>query len=248
MSGYTIPRFSNLLGISRQRYGNLPKAARRTGYNGKNKLIGVEVVLTLPTLLEAQAMLAEGGQMNPGGWVAHSQFVAQAAERLAARLPGLDPQRCHIFGLLHDIGRRFGIAGMRHVRDGYHFLAQRGFAEAARICLTHSYPLPDARWGSDRWDGSAEEYEFVQTYLKDITYTDEDRLLQLCDALALPSGFCLIEKRLLDVTLRYGFSAFTIDKWKAILQIQKDFEAKLGQSIYDLLPGVVENTFASRIY
>ena len=67
------------------------------------------------------------------------------------------------------------------------------------------------------------------------------------DALALPSGFCLIEKRLLDVALRRGFNAYTRDKWKAFLQIQQDFEAVIGQSIYDLLPGVVENTFKARI-
>ena len=212
--------------------------------------------MAVPTLAEAQQILDEAGQLNPGPWVRHSQIVAQAAELIAARLPalrapagvlGLDPTKAHIFGLLHDIGRRFGVTDMRHVLDGYRFLAERGFEEAGRICLTHSFPFPDARSGSSGWDGSPEELAFVQSYLVKDPYTDYDRLLILCDALALPSGFCLVEKRLLDVTLRYGFNPFTIDKWKAILHIQRSFEEIIGQSIYDLLPGVIENTFAARI-
>ena len=203
--------------------------------------------MPIPTLAEANQFLEEGERLNPGPWVQHSIQVARAAELIAAHLPGLDPAQARVFGLLHDIGRRFGVTDMRHVLDGYRFLAERGFAEAGRICLTHSFPIQDAHSGSGEWDGSAEEFSFIQDYLQRTRYNDYDRLLQLCDALALPSGFCLIEKRLLDVTLRRGFNAWTLDKWKAFLHIQRDFETVLGQSIYDLLPGVVENTFKARI-
>lgn len=203
--------------------------------------------MAVPTLAEAQQFLDEAGQLNPGPWVRHSQFAAQAAELIAARLPALDAEKARIFGLLHDIGRRFGVSDMRHTLDGYRFLAERCFEEAGRICLTHSFPFPDARSGSSRWDGSPEEFAFVQRYLEKDPYTDYDRLLILCDALALPSGFCLVEKRLLDVTLRYGFNPFTIDKWKAILRIQRSFEEAIGHPVYHLLPGVIENTFAARI-
>lgn len=68
-------------------------------------------------------------------------------------------------------------------------------------------------------------------------------LIQLCDALALPGGFCLIEKRLVDVALRHGTNPYTIPKWKAFLEIQREFEETIGGSIYALLPGVIENTF-----
>jgi hypothetical protein len=203
--------------------------------------------LAIPTLAEAKQFLAEAEQLNPGPWVQHSNYAARAAGLIAADLPGLDPARAYILGLLHDIGRRFGVTDMRHVLDGYRFLTERGFEEAGRICLTHSYPIPDAHSGSSAWDGSADEFSFVQDYLQRDPYTGYDRLLQLSDSLALPSGFCLIEKRLLDVTLRYGFNAYTLVKWKAYLQIQRDFEKVIGHSIYDLLPGVVENTFAARI-
>jgi hypothetical protein len=52
-----------------------------------------------------------------------------------------------------------------------------------------------------------------------------------------------MEKRLLDVTLRYGPNDFTTRKWQAFFKIQRDFEEVIGKSIYSLLPNVVENTF-----
>jgi hypothetical protein len=68
-------------------------------------------------------------------------------------------------------------------------------------------------------------------------------LIQLCDALALPSGFCLLEKRMLDVVMRYNFNEFTIEKWKATFDIQRYFEERIGKSIYSVLPNVKETTF-----
>lgn len=201
----------------------------------------------IPTLQQTEQTLAEAEMLNPGPWVAHSRYVAQAARLIGAHLPGIEPGRAYIFGLLHDIGRRVGPTDMRHVLDGYHFLAGLGFEEPARICLTHSFPLPGPYYGSGLWDCTPAEFAFVQRALLAREYTDYDRLLQLCDALALPSGFCLIEKRLLDVTLRHGFNEFTLAKWQAFFHIQQDFERVMNISIYQLLPGVVENTFNARI-
>ena len=80
--------------------------------------------------------------------------------------------------------------------------------------------------------------------MEQIDYDRYDRLIQLCDSLALPSGFCLMEKRLVDVVMRYGTNPLTIPKWKAYFTIKDDFEGEIGGSIYALLPGVVENTFS----
>ena len=179
--------------------------------------------MSIPTLAQAQQLLAEAERLNPGPWVRHSHFVAQAARSLGARLPGVDPDQAYIFGLLHDIGRRAGVTDMRHVLDGYRYLADLGYEEAARYCLTHSYPVPDAAFGSGQWDGVPAEFAFVQEYLGRTPYTPTDRLIQLADALALPSGFCLMEKRLFDVSLRHGFNQHTLAKWRAFLQIQQDF-------------------------
>ena len=199
------------------------------------------------SLEHAERLLAEAEKLNPGPWVQHSIYVAQAAQLIGAHLPGIEPGRAQIFGLLHDIGRRVGPTDMRHVLDGYLFLMGLGFEEPARICLTHSFPAPDANYGSGQWDCTPEEFAFVQQALSASEYSDYDRLLQLCDSLALPTGFCLIEKRLLDVTLRHGFNEYTLAKWQAFLDIQQVFERVIGRSIYSLLPGVVENTFTARI-
>ena len=200
-------------------------------------------MLRVPPVTTAEALLAEAERLNPGPWASHSRYAAAAARILAGYLPDLQAEAAYSMGLLHDIGRREGVSDMRHIVDGYRFLSTQGFEDAARICLTHSYPIPNARTFTGEWDGTAQELNFVQEYLDRNPYNDYDRLLQLCDALALPTGFCLIEKRLVDVALRRGVNEYSVPRWQAFLQIQKDFEAVLGRSIYTLLPGIVENTF-----
>jgi hypothetical protein len=201
--------------------------------------------LKIPTLRQTEELLLEAQELNPGPWVAHSRYVAQAAQAIASCHPALDTQPAYIFGCLHDIGRRFGVSGMRHVLDGYDFLISKGFDDAARICLTHSFPIKTAASGSSPWDATQEEYGFVEAYLDGIEYNLYDRLIQLCDSLALPSGFCLMEKRLVDVAMRYGLVPLTLKKWEAYFQIKADFERQIGRSVYSLLPGVIENTFVT---
>jgi putative nucleotidyltransferase with HDIG domain len=203
----------------------------------------MNILSNLPTRAEAGALLADAASRNLGPWVQHSLYVAQAARLLAEQIPGLDPDTAERLGLCHDIGRRAGVTDMRHVLDGYTYLTQLGFDGAARICLTHSFPVKNIHAGAGQWDCSAEELHFLEGLLEKVEYNGYDRLIQLCDALALPTGYCLIEKRLVDVALRHGTNPYTIDKWKAFFAIQKEFEAVIGQSIYTFLPGVIDNTF-----
>jgi hypothetical protein len=197
----------------------------------------------IPTRDQAEKLLAESAALNPGPWVMHSRYVALGAQLIAARCPGLDSERAYIFGLLHDIGRRFGVTGMRHVLDGFKFLSQQGYNSAARICMTHSYPIRHLPHGASPWDGSDSEWQFVVDYMAGIEYDDYDRLIQICDALTLPGGFCLLEKRLVDVALRYGCNEWAVQRWQAFIEIKKYFDNLIGGSIYRLLPGVVETTF-----
>jgi len=199
--------------------------------------------MNIPSLEQTEAFVKEGQTLNPGPWVQHSYFVAKAAESISQYHPRLDPKTAFILGYLHDIGRRAGVADMRHVLDGYSFLKDKGFDAAARISITHSFAIKDIDAIAGKWDCSEAELQFVKAYLLGIEFDEYDRLIQLCDALALPSGFCLMEKRLVDVALRYGVNHYTVPRWKAYLNIQRDFEAVIGQSIYKILPGVVENTF-----
>ena len=202
--------------------------------------------MTIPSLDQAQELLADAEMRNPGPWVAHSINVALAAELIAARHPSLDPKRAYILGLLHDIGRRAGRTGMRHVIDGYVYLSDLGYDAAARICLTHSFPYQNPRAVFGEWDCTDQEFQMMRDALMSITYNDYDLLIQLCDSLALPEGFCLIEKRLVDVFLRYaqhGVDSSIHIKWQHLFSIQRRFEEAIDCSIYELLPGVVETTF-----
>jgi HD domain len=197
--------------------------------------------MTLPDLATAQALLAEAGALNPGPWVAHSRYVALAARAIAGPHPDLDPQRAYVLGLLHDIGRRTGPNRDRHILDGHDDLLALGYPDAARIALTHSFPLqnPDELLA---WDGSPEELARLSALLAATTYTLEDHLLQLCDKLALPHGCCILEKRMVDIALRYPFKPLLLDKWRRTFALKDEFEAALGQGIYPLLPGIIETT------
>ena len=200
--------------------------------------------MSVPTQEQAKDLIREAETLNPGEWVAHSFLVSQAAEIIASHLPGLDPQTAGTLGLLHDIGRRAGVTDIRHCIDGYTYLHDLGFEEAARICISHMFIIQEIQTANGIWDCSEAEIRFIQDYLAGLQYDDYDRLIQLCDALALPTGFCLIEKRLVDVAIRRGINAATVDKWKVFFRLKTDFETRIGKSIYSLLPGIVENTFS----
>lgn len=187
--------------------------------------------------------MSEAEKRRPGPWVQHSFFAAQAAAQIASRVASLDSSAAYVLGYIHDIGRQDGSADMRHIIDGYQFLTRLGYDDAARICLTHSFPLKNIDAAAGLWDCSPEEYEFVKDFLAGIEFTHYDKLIQLCDGVCLPTGFCLIEKRMVDVALRHGVNGLTVEKWKAYLRIQKEFEQLIGGSIYRILPGVIDNTF-----
>ena len=52
-----------------------------------------------------------------------------------------------------------------------------------------------------------------------------------------------MEKRMMDVALRYGVNEYSVRKWRRTFEIRDDFEERMGCTVYSLLPGVVENTF-----
>ncbi len=200
--------------------------------------------MSIPSIEQARALLAEGGRRNPGVWVSHSEYVGRAARAIAAAIDGLDPDEAEVLGMLHDIGRAAGVSRLRHVMDGYRAMAEAGYDEVARICLTHSFSVPRMHYYAGSNDCSDEDAAFLADFLATATYDDCDRLIQLCDALCLPTGFCLLEKRLVDVAVRYGTNEWTVPKWRRWFEIKADFDAKVGGNVYDLLPGVVENTFS----
>lgn len=191
----------------------------------------------------AEKALEMAGLSNPGPWTAHSKYVAMACKNIADKCPELSAEKAYLYGLLHDIGRYPGVTSERHLLDGYRYCTERGWTKAAQICISHAFIIQDIRTSIGVFDMSEEEYQFMKQFISQAVYDDYDRLVQLCDSLALPSGFCLLEKRLVDVTLRYGVHEATIPRWKKVFEIKQMFEEKMGCSIYNVLPGVVENTF-----
>jgi len=196
------------------------------------------------TIEQAERELSIGAEMNPGPWVRHSRSVAQNAKLIARRVSGMDCEKAYVMGLLHDIGRRAGVTGIMHLFDGYDFLTRRGEPELARICLTHSFPMKDVNTFFGKYDCTKEQLAFLQDYLDNTQLDDYDILIQLCDAISLPSGACIMEKRFVDVAMRHGLPPFTIEKWEAFLNTKKHFDRLCGCCVYELLPNVLENSSA----
>lgn len=200
------------------------------------------------TIEQAKYELKIAVENNPGPWEQHSLSAAENARLIAEKAPGMDPEKAYVMGLLHDIGRRVGVTGMRHVIDGYLYLMELGEDEIAPICITHSYPIKDPELFAGKHDCTKEEMALIRKIMESREYDDYDRLIQLCDAISLPAGACIMEKRFVDVVMRHGMNAFTVDKWKAYLQIKKDFDALCSCDIYTLLPGILENSMANLVW
>jgi hypothetical protein len=203
--------------------------------------------MRIPSVEESEGFLAEAEIANPGPWVQHSKNVALAARLIAERISGLDPEVSYVLGLLNDIGRREGRTDIRHLIDGYRFLNDLEYEDAARISITHGFPIADLEAYMGERDCSPEDLQFLEEFISSVELNKYDRLIQLCDAMAPASGFCLMEKRMVDVALRYGINEATLSGWEARFQILAEFEHEIGQPVYSLLPGIIEGTFGERL-
>lgn len=189
----------------------------------------------MPTIKQAEIFLAEAEKLNPSPWVAHNKVAGECAKAIAEKCDDLNSDIAYVLGLLHDIGRRFGVTDMRHIVDGYNFMNEQGFEDSARISLTHSFPFKNIGAYNGENDCTAEESALIQSFIDDIEYNDYDRLIQLCDAISFPKGSTYIEKRLVDVVIRRGFNEFTIPKWQEFLKLKDYFDSKTRCDIYRLL-------------
>lgn len=187
----------------------------------------------LPTREEAETILKEAEKCNPGAWGNHSRITAHCAEKIAEECDGFDSEKAYILGLLHDIGRKFGVSNLRHVSDGYSYMMSLGFDEAAKICLTHSFNNQTLDDYIGRFDTTEDELRLIEDKLKAIEMNDYDRLIQLCDSLAGSEKILNIEERMADVKRRYG--QYPQEKWNKNLQLKQYFENKIGKDIYTVV-------------
>ena len=135
-----------------------------------------------PNKSEALKLLDEAEQSNSGAWYRHSKTVAFCAEKIAAAC-GMNTEKAYVFGLLHDIGRKFGIKHLGHIYDGYAYMNRLGYTKVAQICLTHSFPTKNMKIYLGKFDIEEKEQKELQVALSACKYDDYDRLIQLCDAL-----------------------------------------------------------------
>lgn len=186
----------------------------------------------IPTREKAEELLRDGEACNPGAWADHSRAVAMCAEKIAAACGDMDTEKAYVLGLLHDIGRKFGIKHMGHIYDGYHYMTELGYDEVARICLSHSFSIQKLEDYIGKWDVPQEEQQELRGLLAEMVYDDYDRLIQVCDSLA---GITVVdmEERMADVKRRYG--SYPQDKWDRNLELKGYFEEKMGQDIYTVV-------------
>ena len=184
----------------------------------------------LPTREKAEELLLDAERCNPGPWGNHSRVAAHCAEKIAMECDDLDSDKAYILGLLHDIGRKFGVRHLGHVSDGYTYMMSLGYDEVARVCLTHSFNTESLDEYIGKFDTTNEELKIIQDALEEVVMDEYDKLIQLCDSLAGAECVLDIEERMEDVKRRYG--SFPQNKWDCNLALKKSFEDKIGKDIY----------------
>ena len=115
----------------------------------------------------------------------------------------------------------------------------RGWDEAARVCMTHSYRLMKDEFD---YEPTSDMEKEIKKFICSTEADDYDKLIQLCDSLAVDDGFVILEKRFVDVTRRYGIMEGYIKGWDVSFAIKEAFEEKMGCSIYDVLPDIGRTT------
>ena len=156
-----------------------------------------------PTRQKAEELLAEAAKCNPGPWENHSRNVAQCEGKIAGACQGMDADKAYVAGLLHDIGRKFGVKHLGHVYDGWKYMMELNYDEAARICLSHSFNEGDLNGYIGNFDITEEQTEEIRQALSGMVFDDYDKLIQLCDSLASAEGVVDMEERMSDVKRRY---------------------------------------------
>jgi len=189
--------------------------------------------MMLPTREEAVQLLVEAEKCNPGIWKDHCEFTAQCAEKIALACEGMDAEKAYICGLLHDIGRKFGVKHMGHIYDGWKYMQSLGYDEVARICLSHSFSVQNINDYIGKHDVTEEEREELRIALDEMVYDEYDLLIQLCDSMAGGEGIMKMEDRMNDVKHRYG--SYPQEKWDRNMELKRIFEERAGRDIYEIV-------------
>lgn len=191
-------------------------------------------------LLEEAKGLAENDN-----WIKHCLCVGDTAAVIAGEL-GMDVDKVRAMGYVHDIGKRYGYsAKIHHSVTGYEYLKRQDIDEEyASVCLTHSFlDNTVVCEGVGVLNENMEKFDFLCDYVISHDYDDYDRLINLCD-LMCTSKMVGIEKRIVNLLLRYGVFPNTVNNLRATLKLKNYFDDKLGYNLYKLFPeDVLYNDF-----
>lgn len=121
-------------------------------------------------------------------------------------------------------------------------LKEKGYDEEyANICLTHSYLNNDlicTAGGVPNPDNNP----FLANFIKNHTYTMEEKLINLCDLMCPQGGKVFtIDKRLIDIMIRRGAYSNTQYHVKETYKLKEYFDNLLGYNLYDLFPEIKGN-------
>ena len=218
--------------------GSIARAAQNIGTLPGSDL-GKKKPPMVPSRQQAEQILAEGQERYSevsqvhGRWADHCRTAAACAEKIAARCSGLDPDKAYVLGLLHDIGRRWGDGHLRHVYYGWKYMAEQGYDQVAKICLTHSFQIQGIDAYVGKRDIPPEALAELTAALEAAVYDDYDRLIQLCDSIAGTDGPVDMAARMEDVRRRYG--DYPQDKWDKNFELKGYFEHWAGADLYDIV-------------
>ncbi len=166
----------------------------------------------------------------------HTRGVAEAAEKIAACVPGLVPEKAFVFGLLHDYGKRVNQSRENkfHGQEGYEQMMKLGYPEIARICLTHTFP--DKDFNPEQYSFPPQWFDWIRCHLAPLVYDDYDLLIAFCDKLFEACTMVSIEERVAAIVRRYGLNDRQRDLlYNQSMKLKHYFDAKTGRDVYEIL-------------
>ena len=180
--------------------------------------------------------------------ICHCINVGLAMEAVAKSCKLMDPKEAKIIGLLHDVGKidvttNPYYEGNKRAHDivGFDFLRKEGFPEIAYGSLTHSLLSKDLdnEYNKAMFFYNADDLKRLRSLLKDHTYSETEKLLQLCDWIIQKDHVCTIENSYEFIKKYYGYYEGLDDSLKEALKIKKHFDDACKKDIYDICKSVI---------
>lgn len=146
----------------------------------------------------------------------------------------LDVDYAKTLGYIHDYGKAIGDFS-KHDINGFNYLKDLGYDEEYySICLTHGYLNNDVMCAAG---GIPEDIPFRTEYIKTHKCSIYEKLICLCD-LMCTQEMIGIDKRLIDVIIRYGAYSNTQYHVKETYKLKEYFDNLLGYNLYKLFPDI----------